>query len=76
MTLLDLNPGMTGIITRISGVGMIRHRMLDMGIHIGEKVKLIKTAPFKDPLEFCLNGNHISLRRSEAELVHIKSADN
>ena len=49
--------------------------MLDMGIHIGRKITMIKTAPFKDPVEFAMNGNHISLRRAEAQLIHIISDD-
>ena len=75
MTLLDLSPGKSGTIIKIGGNGRIRHRMLDMGIHIGRKITMIKTAPFKDPVEFAMNGNHISLRRAEAQLIHIISDD-
>lgn len=73
MTLLDLGPGDTGMITKIGGNGRLRHRMLDMGMHIGKQVTMVKTAPLKDPVEFAMNGNHISLRRSEAELIFINS---
>ena len=75
MTLLDLQPGKTGIITRIGGHGRLRHRLLDLGLHLGEKVTMVKTAPFRDPVEFALNGSHISLRRSEAELIRIHCID-
>jgi len=71
MTLLDLRPGSSGIITKICGCGRIRHRMIDLGLHVGEKISMIKTAPLKDPVEFAFNGNHVSLRRSEAELIQI-----
>jgi Fe2+ transport system protein FeoA len=76
LTLLDLSPGKSGTITKIGGNGRIRHRMLDMGIYIGKKITMVKTAPFKDPVEFAMNGNHISLRRTEAQLIHISSDDN
>jgi Fe2+ transport system protein FeoA len=76
LTLLDLNPGKSGTITKIDGNGRIRHRMLDMGMYIGKKITMVKTAPFKDPVEFAMNGNHISLRRTEAQLIHISSDDN
>ena len=73
MTLLDLKPGETGIISKIGGYGKLRHRILDLGLHVGERIAMVKTAPLKDPIEFSLNGNHISLRRTEAELIQIKS---
>ena len=75
MTLLDLKPGETGIISKVGGYGKLRHRILDLGLHVGESIAMVKTAPLKDPIEFSLNGNHISLRRSEAELIQIKSND-
>jgi Fe2+ transport system protein FeoA len=75
MTLLDLQPGSSGVITRITGNGRLRHRILDMGIHIGKKITMVKAAPFKDPVEYALNGNHISLRRDEAQLVFINTSD-
>ena len=74
MTLLDLQPGKYGVIRKIGGIGRIRHRILDMGFHIGEKVSMVKYAPLKDPVEFAINGNHISLRREEAKLICISPA--
>jgi len=74
MTLLDLQPGGSGIITKITGNGRLRHRILDMGIHIGKEITMVKAAPFKDPVEYALNGNHISLRRDEAELIYINTS--
>lgn len=74
MTLLDLSPGKIGIIRKIGGNGRIRHRILDMGFHIGEKVSMVKYAPLKDPVEFSINGNHISLRREEAKSICISPA--
>jgi DtxR family Mn-dependent transcriptional regulator len=76
LTLLDLRPGGTGTITKIGGNGRLRHRMLDMGMHIGKQVTMIKTAPLRDPVEFAMNGNHISLRRAEAQLIYISANDN
>ena len=74
MTLLDLTPGKVGVIRKIGGNGRIRHRILDMGFHIGKKVSMVKYAPLKDPVEFAINGNHISLRREEAKLICISPA--
>jgi len=76
MTLLDLKPGKSGIITKVSGNGRLRHRILDMGMYIGKKITMVKSAPFNDPVEFAMNGNHISLRRAEAQLIFIHLIDN
>lgn len=72
MTLNDLKAGQSGKILKVSGNGPIRHRLLDLGIHFGEIVKIIKTAPLKDPLEISLGNGHITIRRSEAELIKIE----
>lgn len=71
MTILNLSPGKMGVIKRINGNGRIRHRIQDMGLHIGEIITMVKYAPLKDPVEFAVNGNHISLRREEAKLICI-----
>jgi Fe2+ transport system protein FeoA len=59
-------------VVKVAGQGAIRRRLLDLGMHSGETVKMIKSAPLRDPLEIALNGGHLSIRRSEAALVSIE----
>lgn len=42
-----------------------------MGFVKGNEVKVIKSAPFRDPIEFKILGYNISLRKSEAELIEV-----
>lgn len=72
-TLADLKPGQKATIRRVHGKGPLRRRLMDMGLVRGLEVELLKTAPFGDPLEYKVRDYHLSLRRSEAELVEINA---
>lgn len=73
--LSELKTGEEGIITKVSGHGAFRKRITEMGFVKGKKVKVIKNAPLQDPVEYEIMGYEISLRRSEARLVEVVSAD-
>lgn len=72
MTLNDLEVNQTAKIKQIKGNGLARRRLLDLGIHVGETVRMIRSAPLKDPLEIALRNGHITIRRSEASLIEIE----
>ncbi len=67
-----LKPGQSGTVIHINGNGPIRRRLLDLGFRAGERVTVVKTAPFNDPLEVAMNNGHFTIRRSEAALVSIE----
>jgi len=75
MVLSELKTGEEGIILRIRGRGAFRRRMMEMGFIKGKKIKVIKNAPLKDPIEYCLLGYRISLRRSESQFIEIGSLE-
>lgn len=75
MTLADLNNNQEAVIVKVRGRGAFRKRITEMGFIKGEKVKVVKNAPLKDPIEYLIMGYHVSLRRSEAELVEIVNED-
>ncbi len=72
MTLDELKPGQSGRITTIGVVGPLRRRLMDMGVLVGEEVKVIKVAPLGDPLEVSLKSYRLSLRRSEAQGIDVE----
>lgn len=72
MTLDELKPGESGRITAISVAGPLRRRLMDMGVLVGEEVKVIKVAPMGDPLEVSLKSYRLSLRRSEAQGLEVE----
>lgn len=65
----DLAPGQVGTITRVSGTGAIRQRLLDMGILPNVPVEMERVAPGGDPMWIRMQGFQLSLRRSEADAV-------
>lgn len=71
MTLKDLKPGEKGIVSYIGQEGSIRRRIMDMGLTPGASVKVIKMAPFGDPMEISIRGYELSLRKQEAENILI-----
>ncbi|MBR3465821.1 MAG: ferrous iron transport protein B [Bacteroidales bacterium] len=71
MTLADVKTGEYGVIVRITGHGSFRHRLMEMGFVRGEKVKVIRNAPLRDPIEYEIMGGHVSLRRIEARRVEV-----
>ena len=75
MKLSELTNGKEGVIVKVKGHGAFRKRILEMGFVKGKKVKVIKNAPLKDPIEYQILEYKISLRRSEAELIEVVTKD-
>lgn len=71
MNLLDLQNNEKGIIQKVRGRGAFRRRIIEMGFVSGKTVEVIKKAPLKDPIQYCIMGYNVSLRSSEAQLIEI-----
>lgn len=71
ITLDQLHPGAHGVVITVSGDSALTQRLTEMGLVDGAHVEMIRAAPLGDPLEICLDGYHLSLRRVEARLVAI-----
>ena len=70
-TLEDMKAGESGEVVRISSGGALRRRMLDMGVTRGATVEVNRHAPLGDPIEICVKGYYLALRREEARHIHI-----
>ncbi len=73
--LSDIKTGEEAIITKVIGHGAFRKRITEMGFVKGKKVKVIKNAPLQDPVEYEIMGYNVSLRKSEAKLIEVVSAE-
>ena len=71
MTLSELGTGRRGVIVRVGGHGSFRKRLIEMGFIRGREVRVVLNAPLKDPVEYEILGNKISLRREEAALIEV-----
>ena len=67
--LSDLRPGARAEIRGVSGAGVLRRRLLEMGFVSGTPIRVVRVAPFADPIEVELHGYHLSLRRADAATV-------
>lgn len=72
MTLADLKPGEKGRIGAIGISGPLKRRLMDMGVLVGEEVRVIKVAPLGDPLEVEVKSYRLSLRRQEAQGITLE----
>lgn len=71
--LTDLNDGQQGIIQNCSAQGILKLRLLNMGFIPGTTVTMIRNAPLRDPIEIGIQSYLLTLRRSEAKLIEVKS---
>ncbi len=72
MTLDNIKPGQGGIISSIGGQGMLRRRLLDMGLTPNTQVKVRKVAPMGDPIELHLRNYVLTIRKEEASKIELK----
>jgi len=73
MRLSELKEGQYATIVHVGGNGILRRRILEMGILRGAEVYIEKYAPLRDPLELIVKGYHISLRVEEAAQVEVEN---
>lgn len=74
MNLARLRPGEKGRITAIGAIGPLKRRLMDMGVLVGEEVRVIKVAPLGDPIEVTIKSYNLSLRKREAEGIAVEVA--
>lgn len=71
MTLANLEIGTIAKVKKVNRKGAISKRLMEMGIVPGVSIKVIKTAPFGDPIEIRVRGYSLAMRRNEAEAIEI-----
>jgi len=72
VNLAKLKPGESAKITAIGAIGPLRRRLMDMGVLVGETVKVVKVAPLGDPIEVTVKSYQLSLRKQEAEGIAVE----
>lgn len=71
MTLEKLNAGECAVITSLPGDGALRRRLLEMGLIPKTRVIMRKAAPFGDPIEICIRGCELAIRRGDAAKIRV-----
>ena len=71
-TLRQVKVGETVKVTKLTGEGAIKRRIMDMGITKGVEIYVRKVAPLGDPVEVTVRGYELSLRKADAEMVEVE----
>ncbi len=71
-TLKEVACGETVKVTRLTGAGPVKRRIMDMGITKGVEIYVRKVAPLGDPVEVTVRGYELSLRKADAEMIEVE----
>jgi ferrous iron transport protein A len=68
----EMGSGDSGKIKKIMGTGAAKKRLMDMGLVRSSEIKVIRTAPMGDPVEFEVKGYNLTLRKQDSEAVLVE----
>lgn len=71
-TLKEIPCGKTVKVTKLTGDGPVKRRIMDMGITKGVEVFVRKVAPLGDPVEITVRGYELSLRKADTEMIIVE----
>lgn len=71
-TLKDISCGNIVKVTKITGEGPVKRRIMDMGITKGIDIYVRKVAPLGDPVEVTVRGYELSLRKADAQMIEVE----
>lgn len=71
MTLKDVACGQTVKVTKLTGEGPVKRRIMDMGITKGVEIYVRKVAPLGDPIEVTVRGYELSIRKADAQMIEV-----
>lgn len=72
MKLTELKIGQKAKIVSINTRGLIKRRLMDMGLIAGTVIEIEKIAPLGDPINIVIKNYHLSLRKTEAETIVVE----
>ena len=70
--LRDVAVRKTVTVTKLTGEGAFKRRIMDMGITKGSEIYVRKVAPLGDPVEITIRGYELSLRKADAESILVE----
>lgn len=68
----ELKPGQTAAVSGFLANGPEITRLKELGVCKGTRLRLVRFAPFGDPVEIKLRGYHLSISKSLARLIEIE----
>ena len=71
-TLKEIPCGESVKVVKLTGVGAVKRRIMDMGITKGVEVYVRKVAPLGDPMEVTVRGYELSVRKADAGMIEVE----
>ena len=71
-TLREAKIGEAVKVVKLTGVGAVKRRIMDMGVTKGVEIFVRKVAPLGDPIEVTVRGYELSLRKADAEMIEVE----
>ncbi len=68
----EIPVGQTVVVKKITGEGLVKRRIMDMGITKGIEIYVRKVAPLGDPIEITVRGYELSLRKADATMIEVE----
>jgi Fe2+ transport system protein FeoA len=62
-------------IVSVVATGQLKRRLLEMGLLPGQRIKVVRNAPLRDPMELEVMGYLLSLRKDEAAYILVREDD-
>lgn len=72
LSLNDMRPGQSAIVTGLCSIGSMRRRLLDIGLTKNTVVECVGKSPCGDPTAFLIRGAVIAIRSEDCKNIHIK----
>ncbi len=71
-TLRQIKCGETITVAKLQGEGVVKRRIMDMGITKGVDIFVRKVAPLGDPVEITVRGYELTIRKDDAEKILVE----
>ena len=59
-------------VTKLTGEGQVKRRIMDMGITKGVEIYVRKIVPLGDPMEVTVRGYELSVRKADAQMIDVE----
>jgi len=73
-TLKELPAGSSAKVKTVHGRSVISKRLMEMGVIPGTEIRVVKSAPFGDPIQIRVLGYSLALRKNEAASIEITAS--
>lgn len=72
MTLEQIKIGQRCKVKNVTAQGMLKRKLLEMGLTPGTEIYLRKVAPLGDPIQITLRGYELSIRKADAKNIAVE----